>query len=128
MRIDKPTEIRIDKWLWYSRQVKSRTLAQKIVNGGKARVNGEKIYSSKKLVKLNDVLILTIADTVRVLKIAKCGTRRGPFSEAQTLYEDLSPPVQKSQSFSKFINYAHIKHKRPEGRERLAARRLSGKE
>ena len=123
-----PTEIRLDKWLWYARQVKSRTLAQKLVSSGKVLVNSDKIRSPKKLVKPSDVLTLTIADTVRVLKITKCGMRRGPFSEAQTLYEDLSPPVLRSEKPNTINRFAPIIHKRPEGRERLAARRLSGKE
>lgn len=42
--------------------------------------------------RVGDVLTIALERRVLVLKIAALGTRRGPFSEAQKLYEDLSPP------------------------------------
>ncbi|WP_206453074.1 RNA-binding S4 domain-containing protein [Aurantimonas marina] len=83
---------RIDKWLFFARVVKSRSLAQKLVQSGGVRINRDKTTNAARLVRADDTLTVSIHDTVRILKIRDCGTRRGPASEAAELYEDLSPP------------------------------------
>jgi len=83
---------RIDKWLWFARVVKTRTLAQKLVLSGAVRVNREKCDSVSHLLKPGDVLTIAVARSVRVLKVTAPGLRRGPAEEARGLYEDLSPP------------------------------------
>ncbi|MBD1546778.1 RNA-binding S4 domain-containing protein [Labrenzia aggregata] len=84
--------LRVDKWLWYARVAKSRTLAQKLATSGHIRINKDKISSASKTVRIGDVLTIALERRVLVLKVAALGTRRGPFAEAQKLYEDLSPP------------------------------------
>jgi len=84
---------RLDKWLWFARVVKSRTLAAKLVGEGFVRINGVKTDVPAKAVHIGDVLTIALERDVRVLKVMAPGTRRGPFSEAQTLYEDLTPPA-----------------------------------
>ena len=83
--------LRIDKWLWHVRVVKTRTLAAKLVADGYVRVNGTKTDSPAKTVKAGDVLTIALERTVRVYRVIGLGDRRGPASEAQALYEDLSP-------------------------------------
>jgi ribosome-associated heat shock protein Hsp15 len=83
---------RIDKWLWFARVVKTRTLAQKLVLSGAVRINREKCDSASQPLKPGDVLTIAVGRGIRVLKVAAPGTRRGPAEEARTLYEDLSPP------------------------------------
>jgi len=60
--------------------------------GGHVRLNREKISSASKTVRIGDVLTIALERRVLVLKVQQLGTRRGPFTEAQLLYEDLSPP------------------------------------
>ena len=83
---------RIDKWLFFARVAKSRTLAAKLAQGGHVRVNGAKIGQASHEVKPGDVLTVTLERRVLVYKVVDCGARRGPAPEAQLLYEDLSPP------------------------------------
>lgn len=83
---------RIDKWLWFARVVKTRSLAQKLVLAGSVRVNREKCDSASHAVKVGDVLTIAVGRTIRVLRVAAAGARRGPATEARALYEDLSPP------------------------------------
>ena len=83
---------RLDKWLFFSRAVKSRTLAQKLIETGAVRVNSERTERSDHKVGPGDVLTMTIHDQLRVWRILDPGTRRGPAPEAQGLYEDISPP------------------------------------
>jgi ribosome-associated heat shock protein Hsp15 len=82
---------RLDKWLWFARIVKSRSLAQKLVTGGHVRVNRDKTNAPAKAVRAGDVLTVAVAGRVLVLKVLAPGTRRGPAPEAQQLYEDLQP-------------------------------------
>ena len=83
---------RIDKWLFFARVVKSRSLAAKLAVGGKVRVNRDKIMHAAHQVKVGDVLTITLDRRILVYKILAPGERRGPAPEAQLLYEDLSPP------------------------------------
>ncbi len=89
--------IRIDKWLWQARFLKTRSLAAKHVSAGHVRVNGDKIAKPAHGVGAGDVLTFPQGHSVRVVRILALGERRGPAPEAQTLYEDLSPPVDKVQ-------------------------------
>ena len=83
---------RLDKWLFFSRAVKSRTLAQKLIETGAVRVNSERTLHTDHQVGAGDVLTMTVHSRLLVWKILDPGTRRGPPTEAQGLYEDLSPP------------------------------------
>jgi ribosome-associated heat shock protein Hsp15 len=83
---------RIDKWLFFSRAVKSRSLAAKLVVAGRVRINRDKAAQASDLVKLGDVLTITLDRRIFVWKVLNAGVRRGPAEEARTLYEDMSPP------------------------------------
>lgn len=90
--------LRVDKWLWYGRFFKTRSLAAKIVSSGGVRVNGSHIKKSSALIKVGDTLTFAQSRDVRVIKIAKLGNRRGPAAEAQSLYEDLAPISKNDQN------------------------------
>ena len=83
---------RLDKWLFFSRAVKSRTLAQKLIETGAIRVNSERTDRSDHKVGAGDVLTMTVHTRLLVWRILDPGSRRGPAPEAALLYEDLSPP------------------------------------
>jgi ribosome-associated heat shock protein Hsp15 len=84
--------LRADKWLWYARFFKTRSLAAKACNAGKLRVSGEVVSKAHHKVKPGDVLTFPQGHHVRVVKVLALGSRRGPAPEAQQLYEDLKPP------------------------------------
>jgi ribosome-associated heat shock protein Hsp15 len=83
---------RLDKWLFFSRAVKSRTLAQKLIESGAIRVNSERTERTDHKVGPGDVLTMSVHSRLLVWRILDAGERRGPASEAAGLYEDLSPP------------------------------------
>jgi ribosome-associated heat shock protein Hsp15 len=89
--------IRVDRWLFFARVAKSRTLAAKMVGEGRIRVNREKIDHASHLLRVDDVLTIALDRRVLVLKLVAPGTRRGPAEEARTLYEDLTPVVPKDE-------------------------------
>jgi len=84
--------LRVDKWLWQARFFKSRTLAGKFVDSGALRVNGNRVSKAHHIVRAEDVLTFPLGDNVRIIKVLLLGTRRGPATEARTLYDDLDPP------------------------------------
>lgn len=87
---------RLDKWLWFARVAKSRTLAAASISAGKVRVNRIKAEKPSHAVKPGDVVTSSIKKSVRVLRVVAAGERRGPATEAATLYVDLTPKVERS--------------------------------
>jgi ribosome-associated heat shock protein Hsp15 len=95
--MDQPA-LRLDKWLWYARFFKSRTLATKFCEAGRLRVNGDIVKKAHYKLCPDDVLTFPKGDHIRVIKVIELGKRRGPAVEAQSLYEDLDPPQPRSKT------------------------------
>ena len=87
---------RIDKFLWFARFFKSRTIAAAVVADGKVRINGARCEKPSTTAKVGDVLTFPTGPLVRVVKVVSGGVRRGPSSEARTLYEDMTPPREET--------------------------------
>jgi ribosome-associated heat shock protein Hsp15 len=83
--------IRLDKWLFQARFLKSRGLAADLIAEGRVRVNGQPTDKPARAVGEGDVLTFALHGHVRVVRILDVGHRRGPAPEAQGLYEDLAP-------------------------------------
>lgn len=81
--------LRVDKWLWHARFLKTRTAATELCSGGRMRVNGEIIAKAHHLVRPGDVLTFAVGERVRIIRIVQLAARRGPAVEARQLYEDL---------------------------------------
>ena len=120
---------RLDRFLFFARAVKSRTLAQKIIEAGAIRVNSERTERTDHKVGAGDVLTMSLHGRILVWRILDPGTRRGPASEAQGLYEDMSPPPVPKAGRSPYE--AAIAERppgagRPTKKERRDTDRLSG--
>ena len=83
---------RIDRWLWFARFFKSRSLASRFVASGRPRVNGTTVSKAHHPLRLGDVLTFSQGPLIRVVRVTGLGQRRGPAVEARTLYDDLEPP------------------------------------
>jgi ribosome-associated heat shock protein Hsp15 len=84
---------RLDRWLFFARAVKSRTLAQKLIETGVVRVNSERTTRTDQPIGAGDVLTMTVHSRLLVWRVLDPGERSGPPTEAHALYEDLSPDV-----------------------------------
>lgn len=91
---------RLDKWLWFARIVKSRTLSAKLVSSGRIRVNEERIIKPAVSVVPGDVITAVINRQLKILKVAAPGERRGTAVEARELYEDLTPAPTKPKDLA----------------------------
>jgi ribosome-associated heat shock protein Hsp15 len=82
--------LRLDKFLWFARIVKTRALAQAIAEKGRIRLNGRLIDRAHAPVRPGDVLSFAQRGAVRVLRIEALPQRRGPPAEARALYSELT--------------------------------------
>lgn len=96
MADDADLRIRLDKWIWHARLVKSRGLAADLISAGHVRVNGAKVGKPGRAVGPGDVLTVAVAGRVRVLRILDCGERRGPATEAADLFQDMDAPQRRN--------------------------------
>jgi len=117
---------RLDKWLFFSRAVKSRTLAQKLIESGAVRVNSERTLASDHRVGAGDVLTMSVHTRLLVWKILDAGERRGPAGEAALLYEDLSPPPLPKTERVPVVAEREPGAGRPTKKERRDTDRLKG--
>lgn len=85
-----PPSLRLDKFLWFARIVKTRGQAQAMAEDGRLRLNGRVIDKAHAVVRIGDVLGFARHGDVRVLKVAALPVRRGPPAEARTLYSELT--------------------------------------
>lgn len=83
---------RIDKWLWHARFFKTRSIAQKQVTTGKVRVDSEKISSPSRKVLPGNILTITMSRDIKIIEIVGIADKRGPYIQAQLLYNNLTPP------------------------------------
>lgn len=84
---------RLDKWLFFARLIKSRSLAQKAIEAGHVAVNGKRETQSSAQIKAGDMLEVSLERRDLVVRVLLPGSRRGPYEEARLLYEDLTPAV-----------------------------------
>ncbi|APX11886.1 RNA-binding S4 domain-containing protein [Tateyamaria omphalii] len=89
---DDAGKLRLDKWLWFARFFKTRSLAATRVAAGDVRVNGARVTKRSTTISPGDVLTFSQGRVVRIIEVKAIGTRRGPAPEAQALYTDMSPP------------------------------------
>ena len=79
--------VRVDKWLWAARFFKTRSLAADAVEGGKVRLNGERIKAGKS-VRVGDRMSIRIDTYEWALTVRDLSERRGPADVARKLYEE----------------------------------------
>ena len=84
--------MRLDKFLWFARVVKTRALAQRLVAEGRLRIDGRPVDRAHAEVRPGQVLAFLLHDRVRALRIEMLPARRGPAPESRSCYTDLSPP------------------------------------
>jgi len=84
--------LRLDKFLWFARVVKTRSAAQALAEQGRLRLNGRVIDRSHAPVGVGDVLSFAVHGKVRVLRVEALPLRRGPPAEARALYTEMPEP------------------------------------
>jgi ribosome-associated heat shock protein Hsp15 len=81
--------LRLDRYLFFIRLVKSRTLAQGLIEAGHVRVDGKRVAKTAEEVRVGSVIALPLRGQVRVLRVTSLPVRRGPAAEARLAYEEI---------------------------------------
>jgi ribosome-associated heat shock protein Hsp15 len=81
--------VRIDRFLYFVRLAKSRTIAQSLVDTGHIRIDGKRVVKASDNVRAGSVVVLPLHGQTRVLRVLVLPSRRGPASEARACYEEL---------------------------------------
>jgi ribosome-associated heat shock protein Hsp15 len=82
--------LRLDKFLWFARIVKTRALAQELVENGRMRLSGRIVERAAAPVRVGDVLSFALRGNVRVIRVESLPIRRGPPAEARAFYSELT--------------------------------------
>jgi ribosome-associated heat shock protein Hsp15 len=85
--------VRLDRYLFFIRLLKSRTLAQALIEAGNVRIDGKRVARTSEEVRVGSVIAMPLHGRVRVLRVLALPTRRGPASEARICYEELEEPT-----------------------------------
>jgi ribosome-associated heat shock protein Hsp15 len=99
--------MRLDKWLWAARFVKTRALAVEQIDKGRVLVNGAQAKPGRDI-RPGDRLELRLGPLPRTVEVLALSAQRGPATVAQALYGETPESVAE--------------------RERLAALRRMGTE
>ncbi len=81
--------MRIDKFLWFARVVKTRKLAQALAEEGRLRLGGRIVNQAHTTVRIGDVMSFAVHGNVRVIRIETLPIRRGPPAEARLTYSEV---------------------------------------
>jgi ribosome-associated heat shock protein Hsp15 len=90
--------VRIDRFLFFIRLVKSRTLAQGLIDTGYVRIDGRRVEKCSEDVRVGSTIALPLNERVRVLRVIGLPVRRGPPAEARACYEELGIDEKSSAS------------------------------
>jgi ribosome-associated heat shock protein Hsp15 len=82
--------MRLDKYLFMIRLMKSRTLAQGLIEEGRTRIDGRRVEKTSETVRVGSTITLPLRGAVRVIRVLSLPVRRGPAPEARACYEELS--------------------------------------
>lgn len=82
--------MRLDRFLWFARLVKTRAGAQELATSGRLRLDGRAVERAAALVRVGSVVAFaTPGGRVRALRVAALPQRRGPPAEGRACYVDL---------------------------------------
>jgi ribosome-associated heat shock protein Hsp15 len=88
---------RLDQWLWFARFAKSRSLASRLCTAGAIILNGVVVEKARHLIRVGDIIVVPQGVLSRTIRVKALGSRRGPSTEAQLLYEEAAAPAAASE-------------------------------
>ena len=83
--------LRLDKWLWFARFARTRSLAARLCAAGAVAVGGVAATRPSQAVRVGDVVSVPQGRLVHTVRVVALGVRRGPAEEARRLYATAAP-------------------------------------
>jgi ribosome-associated heat shock protein Hsp15 len=81
--------VRLDRYLFFIRLLKSRTLAQALIEQGHVRVDGKRVDKTAADIQIGQVIALPLHGKVHVIRVTAMPSRRGPAPEARLNYQEI---------------------------------------
>jgi len=123
--------MRIDRWLFFVRLFKSRSLASEAVTGGRVHVNGERVKPSR-VVRSGDQIVFNRGAVAFDCEVTALPVRRGPAPEAAACYRESAASVARRAQFAERMRvsaaFAPRPDTRPDKHERRELRRIRGRD
>jgi ribosome-associated heat shock protein Hsp15 len=124
--------VRLDRWLWAARFYKTRATAVEAIDGGKVQVAGDRVKRAK-TVRVGDEIRMRQGPYEQIVLVRKLSERRGPATEAVTLYEETAASKAAREKMAlqlKAVHSAFIPddNARPTKRDRRKLEKLRGRE
>ncbi|WP_037498843.1 RNA-binding S4 domain-containing protein [Sphingomonas jaspsi] len=85
--------MRLDRYLFFVRLLKSRTQAQALIDTGRVRIDGRHVVKCSEEIRTGSTVTLPLHGHVRVIRVTALPARRGPAAEARLHYEELAANV-----------------------------------
>jgi ribosome-associated heat shock protein Hsp15 len=82
-------KVRVDKWLWWARFYKTRSLSAKKISSGVVRLNSRRVRKPSAEITIDDVLTLKHGEIIRVIKVISLEEGRKNYDKAKKMYEDI---------------------------------------
>jgi len=114
--------VRIDKWLWAARFFKTRSLAKKMVEQGKIKVEGQKCKPSRNVTVGNQIRIKK-GDQLWEVKVLQIAEKRGSATIAKTLYEETEESIKNREAAILLSKMEYHSTPKPEKRPTKKQRR-----
>ncbi len=123
-----PTRVRLDKWLWAARFFRTRAVAVEAIDGGKVKVNDERVKRAK-LIQVGDRVEIRLGPYLHLVVVQGLSERRGPASEAAKLYLETAQSLTERERVAFQLKAAHVlfvpeTNERPTKRDRRRLERF----
>lgn len=102
-----PARVRLDKWLWAARFYKTRPLAVEGIDGGKVRVNDDRVKRAKQI-QAGDRVEIRLGPYRHSVVVQGLSERRGPASEAVKLYLETAESIAEREKVAFQLKAAHV--------------------
>jgi ribosome-associated heat shock protein Hsp15 len=102
--LDQTTSLRLDKWLWFARLARTRSLAARLCAAGCVAIGGRAVAKPHHPVRIGDAVTLDLPRHRRTLIVRALGHRRGSAPEARLLYDEPTPPVESVDRLGDWIS------------------------
>ena len=119
---DSANALRIDRWLYFCRFYKSRSLATAAVSGGHVRINGERATPGAR-VRLGDRVELVRDRLPYIMNVTAIPARRGPAAEARQCYDEDAGTVLEREALVQALRQDRMLMPKTEGRPDKHTRR-----
>lgn len=106
---------RLDKWLWFARFYKTRSLATAAITGGKVHLNAERVKPAH-AVRPGDRITLSLEGIVAEFEVLAIPQRRGPATEARSHYLETPASAERRAHLRDQQRLAQLSRPRPDSR------------